>query len=118
MGSPARTRAYAKPGTVSRSCVSRILCWPAAQERMVVSGVARRAASCTRTTSTPGSRRSRPRRMSPSKFSSLTSLITEQSPRLGAGHDELAEILAWRLGRLDIPAERLRLDVTLAQVGF
>src|SRR5262249_49763892 len=65
-----------------------------------------------------GRRRYRPRRMSPSKFSSLTSLSKRLLLGLRTGQQDRAQIALRALGFLD-PAPRLgRLFVALTQVVF
>src|SRR4051812_13828954 len=66
--------------------------------------------------SSSGKRRRRPRTMSPSKFSSLASLITEQPLRLGSGQQDLAEVTLGPLDRLDFPPRLLGRRVARPQV--
>src|SRR5271157_146785 len=69
-----------------------------------------------RTRSSSGTRRRRPRTMSPSKFSSLASLITEQPLRLGSSKQDFAEVALRSLECLDSSPCFLGLLVTFPQV--
>src|SRR5205814_1805360 len=88
----------------------------AAQVSTSGSGVALSPTSWTRTTSRSGRRRYRPRRMSWSKFSSLTSLSTLLLLDLGAGQQDRAQFALRALELLDLaPGLRRRL-LAVAQV--
>jgi len=54
--------------------------------------------------------------MSPSKFSSVTSLITQQAFRLGTGHDGFTKAFARRLRCFDLATEGFRARVALPKI--
>src|SRR5262245_41023552 len=101
---------------VARSWVSRIRPSLAAYARTSGSGVALRPTSCTRTTSRSGRRRYKPRKMSPSKFSSLTSFSPPLLLGPRAGQQDRAQVTLGALDLLDGAAGRGRRLVALAQV--
>src|SRR5205085_10042152 len=63
-------------------------------------------------------RRYSPRRMSPSKFSSLTSSSTLLLPGLRAGQQDRTQVALGALGLLDLAPGRRRRRVALAQILF
>src|SRR5262249_7733768 len=98
------------------SWVSRTRSSPAAQAKTTGSGDPARPTSWTRTMSSPGRIRRRPRTMSPSKFSSLASFIADQALRSSPGQHDLAQMVPRALKRLDLPPGFLGRLVALLQV--
>src|SRR5947209_524713 len=116
IGFPSPIRWYAAGGTVETSCDSSTRPWLAAHSRMSGSGVCMRPTSCTRTSSSPGCRRNKPRTMSPLKFSSLTRRSMDHFLLGSTSHQAGPQLSPVGLLGLDRSADRYRFLRPLAQV--
>src|SRR5947209_4990294 len=116
IGLPSPTRWYAAGGTVETSCDSNTRPWLAAHSKMSGSGVRMRPTSCTRTSSSSGCRRNKPRTMSPLKFSSLTRRSMYTFFLGPTSHQADSQLGPVGLLGLDRSADRLPFLRPLAQV--